>query len=479
VTVEGTGNTAWFDATRETDGRLIDDPAYAFTASNSVVFSGTGARVGFDGAGTVNYTGTISGNGSLVKTGSGDAVLTAANTFVGGVQVSAGRLLINEDAQLGNSANIVTLAGGTLASASGVSLTLARNIQATTGGLAVASGDVLTLSGALSGTAAKQGSGTLTVSGTTTNGSFDLAVDEGVAVLDKSGASAVRHIIRVASNAVARLSGSGGNQIGGTLEVSGVIDSGTNPYELVVRMPNDVGGILLLSTNNVWLGTTWIRCGTIRLGIDNALPPSTVLRLGLGAGQTGVTNSTFDLAGFNQRIAGLADVGTDNLHDVTNTKETFSALTIDNTTAQTFAGEFKGKLNVVKTGSSTLTLSGVSSTYGGLLVSNGSVVVSATGSLGPNSTNITVAAGTLTLQTPAALADAAALRIANGGGAKVSLAAGVNESVGYLYFGDKLRMGGTYGATGSGARTIDDEHFAGSGILTVLHGNGGTVLRLQ
>ena len=31
----------------------------------------------------------------------------------------------------------------------------------------------------------------------------------------------------------------------------------------------------------------------------------------------------------------------------------------------------------------------------------------------------------------------------------------------------------------SGARTIDDEHFAGSGILTVRHGNGGTLIRLQ
>ena len=40
-------------------------------------------------------------------------------------------------------------------------------------------------------------------------------------------------------------------------------------------------------------------------------------------------------------------------------------------------------------------------------------------------------------------------------------------------------MGGTYGATDSGARTIDNEHFTGSGVLTVLHGNGGTVLRLQ
>jgi len=192
-----------------------------------------------------------------------------------------------------------------------------------------------------------------------------------------------------------------------------------------------------------------------------------------------VTNSTLDLAGFNQRVAGVTDVGTDNRHLVTNTEETFSTLTINNTAAYTFAGEFTGNLDVVKTGPSTLTLSGVSSTSGGLIVSNGNLVVSTSGSLGSNSTNITVAAGTLTLQNSAALADEASLRIADGGGAKVTLAEGVNETVGYLYFGEKLCMGGTYGATGSGARTIDDEHFAGSGILTVRHGNGGTLIRLQ
>ena len=266
---------------------------------------------------------------------------------------------------------------------------------------------------------------------------------------------------------------------GGLLEVSGVIDSGANVYEVVVRMPNDTGGTLLLSANNTWLGNTWIRCGTIKLGIDHALPTGSVLRLGLGASQTGVTNSTLDLAGFNQRVAGVTDVGTDNRHLVTNTEDAFSTLTINNTAAYTFSGEFTGNLDIVKTGASTLTLSGVSSTSGGLIVSNGNLVVSTSGSLGSNSTNITVAAGTLTLQNSAALADEASLRIADGGGAKVDLAAGVNESVGYLYFGDKLRMGGSYGATGSGARTIDDEHFAGSGILTVRHGNGGTLIRLQ
>jgi hypothetical protein len=103
----------------------------------------------------------------------------------------------------------------------------------------------------------------------------------------------------------------------------------------------------------------------------------------------------------------------------------------------------------------------------------------ASGTFGVNSTNVVVNGGTLTLSNSVAIADSAVLRIADGGAAKVNLAAGVNEAVGYLCFGDRLRPGGTYGATGSGARVIDDEHFAGLGVLTVRHGNGGTLIRFQ
>ena len=384
-------------------------------------------------SGTLTLADAISGGGSLSKSGAGTLVLSGANSFRGGTAVNAGFLRMNHAHALG-AGDVAVAVGGQVDLTGNLTVTNAVSIK---GVGATSSGE-----GAIR-----------SVNGTTNTWSGPVTIAENSARIGCTG--------------------------GGLLEVSGVINSGANVYEVVVRMPNDTGGTLLLSANNTWLGSTWIRCGTIKLGIDHALPTGSVLRLGLGAGQTGVTNSTLDLAGFNQSIAGVTDVGTDNLHTVTNTEETPSTLTINNTAAYTFAGEFTGNLDVVKTGSSTLTLSGVSSTSGGLIVSNGNLVVSTSGSLGSNSTNITVAAGTLTLQNSAALADEASLRIADGGGAKVNLAAGVNESVGYLYFGDKLRMGGTYGATGSGARILDDEHFSGSGILTVRHGNGGTLIRLQ
>jgi hypothetical protein len=63
--------------------------------------------------------------------------------------------------------------------------------------------------------------------------------------------------------------------------------------------------------------------------------------------------------------------------------------------------------------------------------------------------------------------------------AKINLAAGVNEAVGWLYFGDKMQRAGTYGSTSSTAATKDAAHFAGTGVLTVLHDKSGSLLRVQ
>ena len=230
VTVQGTGNTVWFDATRDSAGRLSDDPAYAFTASNNVVFSGTAAQAGFDGAGTVTYTGTISGNGALVKAGGGDAVLQTANSFVGGVQVKAGRLLVSAGA-LGGSGNAITLAGGYLGSSGGDTVILSNTVTAAAGGLDVL-GAPLELDGVVNGTVIKRGAGTLTLGGTAGNDALDLYVAQGLALLSKSGAAAVRNITGVDAGAVARLAGAGGNLIasnvtltGGELDLNGISET--------------------------------------------------------------------------------------------------------------------------------------------------------------------------------------------------------------------------------------------------------------
>ncbi len=216
ITVGGVGRTVTFDATREEDARLIDDPAYAFTAANPVSLAGTSSRVVFEGAGTVTYAGAISGAGTLVKNGSGSATLSAASTFSGGVQVNAGRLLVSDDEQLGDPANAIALNGGELELSAGG--TVARDMALAAGGLlCVTEGAPLRLTGSLSGTLAKTGAGLLTVGGS--NQSLDLTVSQGEVALD--AATSVRHILGVSTSACVRLASDVGNLIAGNVTLTG------------------------------------------------------------------------------------------------------------------------------------------------------------------------------------------------------------------------------------------------------------------
>ncbi len=77
------------------------------------------------------------------------------------------------------------------------------------------------------------------------------------------------------------------------------------------------------------------------------------------------------------------------------------------------------------------------------------------------------------------ITNSAVLQIAEGGGAKVDLASGVNEVVERLFIGGAPRRAATYGAPGSGAQITSGTYFSGSGILTVLLGYSGTLIQIQ
>ena len=61
------------------------------------------------------------------------------------------------------------------------------------------------------------------------------------------------------------------------------------------------------------------------------------------------------------------------------------------------------------------------------------------------------------------------------GSSKIEIAAGADQECAKLYISGrnngKAMPSGTYGATGSGAANIDDDHFAGTGVLTVCRGD--------
>jgi autotransporter-associated beta strand protein len=228
--------------------------------------------------------------------------------------------------------------------------------------------------------------------------------------------------------------------------------------------------IILAVTNNAW-SILFIRSNFVRTDLDDVLPPSSSLLF------EAVNNTGLDLNGHNQTVGKLTAQENTGLN-MALCSPTPATLTVNQTESTVFHASITGAVTLVKSGSGTLTLARACTTSGDFVVSNGTLAVSATGSLGENSTNIWVAGGTLSLANSAAVSDSAALRIADGG-AKVNLLAGVNETVGWLYLGDKMQRAGTYGSTSSTATYKDDAYFSGTGILRVLHDKAGTLIKVR
>ena len=264
----------------------------------------------------------------------------------------------------------------------------------------------------------------------------------------------------------------------GTMTVSNKIDIGTGGISF-----HSGGMVSLCATGHVWSYAQVQYSCTLRLGVDDALPLS--LKLTIGNSTPGY--GQFDLYGYDQTLGGLVTYGNDSTYPnnlIRNTHPTeASVLTVNQGAGvnDTFNGRIIENVSLVKAGAadSTLTLAGTNSFSGSTTVSGGTLAVSATGTLGDDCTNIVVETGTLALQNSAVIANSATLSLVSGSGAMVDLAAGVNEAVRYLFVDGKMQRVGTYGSTDSSATHKDNTYFAGTGVLTVLSDNSGTMITLQ
>ena len=412
-------------------------------------------NVATNGAGvaTLTVSGSVSAEDALpftlTKVGDGTLVLSGSNTYDGVTTVSNGVLEISNAKALGstNGNTVVNCpSGGFLQLSGGITVAEPITLNAERPG---SNGSILnnvgsnTLTGAIT---------TLGQVRTRVNGGTTLAVRGGI----RKGDGGTSWLVL---NAV------------GTLAF----------YDTPLNLSSNTffcnpGGLIVLGVaGNNW-AETQVASGTLRLDITNALPVNAPLKVGVSISP----NGTLDLNGNSQtvcQLVGPLTVGAGSI--LTSTKP--ATLTVDQSVNTTYDRPLNGFLSLLKIGTGTLTLSNnLSTTTGNIAVTNGTLVVAPASNLG-NCTNVTVTApGTLTIQTSTGILDSASLFVANGGSAKVSLAAGVNETVSWLYFGNKMQRSGTYSATsGGGVRMVDTEHFAGTGILTVLHDKSGTLLRLQ
>ena len=179
----------------------------------------------FNLAASYNFSGVISGAGTLVQNGPGTLTLSGANTYSGGTAIKAGSTLsVNSIDDSGFNPSAIGQSGTVTLGGTGATLqytgssfaTTARTVTGT-GTIDLPNGD-LELDLAKSGTLTKTSSGTLTLSGTADNASLGLTINAGTVVLSKASTStahALGSTTTVNNGGILQLgtSGSGGDQI--------------------------------------------------------------------------------------------------------------------------------------------------------------------------------------------------------------------------------------------------------------------------
>jgi hypothetical protein len=306
-------------------------------ASTQTIALGTGSSLTF--------------NGGKATTGGGYEI--AAGTLIGGAAgaIGSGAITVDAGATLDLSTFNETI--GNLTGAGAITLGTGTLTEGTTSST--------TFSGVISGTGGvvKQGSGTLTLTGTNTPGS--LTINAGRVRIGNGGTIGSLSGNIVDNNALEI------NETG-TVTLAGSI-SGTGTL-----FQSGSGVTILNSATNTFSGGETVTGGVLRLGAS-------------GAGGTGAlslsSGTTFDLNSFNQTISNLTGLGTITLGTGT--------LTAGTTASSTFSGAISGAGVLVKQGTGTLTLS-AANTFGALMINAGKIVLGAAGAGGAS--KISFGAGT-------------------------------------------------------------------------------------
>lgn len=397
----------------------------------SLNLAGFNTRLGsLNGAGTVNlgtavltvgsdntsarYTGTIAGEGALLKIGTGSFALGGVNTFTGPTVINGGSIELGSDAALAGAVenNATFINRGRVAGlvVNNGSLTSTGRLE---GGLFNAAGATALVSNVVMGavdnaglitlTGGTRGIGLFTQAGT---GFFDLAdFDTSVQILSGSGSVTLGSAtLTVTEGDFSRvfsgvISGSGGVTMTGgrTLRLSGVntytglttVESGTLLLDNggVIAGSVLVNGTLLsggtiggdVVNNGTMLSFDRIRGSVTNNGsaelngqIDGPIFNNGVVVSGSGGTFLGrftqIAGASATFSGFNSRLGSLAGDGSIVINAA------FLNVGSDNTSS-TFAGVISGDGGLVKLGDGTFTLSGVNTYAGTTFVTAGTLVV--------------------------------------------------------------------------------------------------------
>ncbi len=390
-------------------GTTVNSGTLAGTTTSLQGAIANSATVNFDQSTDGTYAGAMSGNGVLVKNGTGTVTMGGANSHTGGTTVNAGTLSVTGvlgsvsnnasfSVQQGGTAGSVTNQLGATATNSGSVASLANagtftnggNItgNATTNGTLTSTGRIGGTLGINGGSATIGSGGQVVGASTVTAGTLD--VSGSVASVSNSASLTVQQ---------SGAAGSVTNQLGATATNNGTVASLTN-LGIFTNSGNITGGVTtngtLTSTGRIG-GTLGINGGTATIGAEGQV-----------VGSSTVTSGTLEVSGgvgsvSNNAIFTVQSGGTAGA--VTNGGTGTNAGTVASlVNSGTFAnsGNITGDTTTSGTLSSTGTLSGALAVSGGVTTINGTVLGATT--LSGGVLQGTGALGALTINSGGAIA---------------------------------------------------------------------------
>nr|WP_255263533.1 autotransporter-associated beta strand repeat-containing protein [Pseudomonas aegrilactucae] len=236
---------------------------------------GLNANLTVDGSNDFGLSGAISGNGQLIKAGTGNLTLSGVNTYSGGTALSGGTLSVGNNAALGSGALTAT-GTSTLKNTQSIAL---MNTIVVNGDLTLDTASNLTLGGLISGTGnlIKAGAQELVVFGNNTfSGTLDIA--QGMVTTLNANALGNPASVNLGSGtdlnlngntSIGALTGSGTTNIalGNTLSLGSTnLDSVFAGAFVGFGRLNKVGsGVLELSGVSTLGGTSQVSAGTLNV----------------------------------------------------------------------------------------------------------------------------------------------------------------------------------------------------------------------
>lgn len=273
VTLSGnvTANSLKFN---NTGYNLAGSPSNPLTLTSGSIFTGSDVLA--------EVSATIAGPSGLTKTGSGTLTLSGNNTFVGSVNIIAGRLNASDDSALGASSNGIVL-GGTLGASGSLSLGANRTLSGT-GTIETGSSSSLTLAGNLSATSLVLNGATSVALSGASKSVASLNITQPAAVTVTGGALAIT------SNLT----------LGGTTTLSGALNFGSASPTLQVNGTSFTPSGTVSTTNRI------IKTGSGLLDLTS----STLTANGTNAGFRFGVQGSAPLEGGTIKIDQASDLGT-------------------------------------------------------------------------------------------------------------------------------------------------------------------------